>query len=124
MRDDLLLDLSEEQREIQRLARDFAAGEIAPHTARWDRDAIFDRGVIAKMGEMGFLGMMIPEQYGGLALDTRTYLLALEEIAAVDASTAVAMSVHNSLPTQMILRYGSEAQKNMFLAPMARGEWL
>jgi alkylation response protein AidB-like acyl-CoA dehydrogenase len=68
--------------------------------------------------------MLIPEQYDGLGLDTRTYLVALEEIAAVDASVAVLMSVHNSLPTQMILRYGSDAQKDRFLKPMARGEWL
>ncbi len=124
MRDDVLLDLTEEQREIQRLAREFAEAEIAPHSAAWDRDAHFDRSIIDKMGEMGFLGMMLPEEYGGLALDTRTYLLALEEIARADASVAVAMSVHNSLPTQMILRYGNDAQKNKYLAPMARGEWL
>ncbi|MDQ6829537.1 MAG: acyl-CoA dehydrogenase [Gemmatimonadota bacterium] len=120
----MLLDLSEEQREIQRLAREFAQTEIAPHSAAWDRDAYFDRSIIDKMGEMGFLGMMLPEEYGGLALDTRTYLLALEEIARADASVAVAMSVHNSLPTQMVLRYGNDAQKTKFLAPMARGEWL
>jgi hypothetical protein len=68
--------------------------------------------------------MMVPEQYDGLGLDTVTYLVALEEIAAVDASVAVAMSVHNSLPTQMILRYGSDAQRQRFLPAMARGETL
>ena len=68
--------------------------------------------------------MMVPEQWDGLGLDTVTYLVALEEIAAVDASTAVMMSVHNSLPTQMILRWGTDAQKERFLRPMARGEWL
>jgi alkylation response protein AidB-like acyl-CoA dehydrogenase len=68
--------------------------------------------------------MLIPDQYGGLGLDSVTYLVALEEIAAVDASVAVAMSVHNSLPTQMILRYGTEAQRQRFLPTMASGEWL
>src|SRR5256714_13903941 len=68
--------------------------------------------------------MMLPEQYDGLGTDTGTYLIALEEIAAADASVAVLMSVHNSLPTQMILRYGSEAQKDRFLKKMARGELL
>jgi alkylation response protein AidB-like acyl-CoA dehydrogenase len=119
-----LLPLTEEQREIQRLAREFAQTEIVPHTAAWDRDAHFERSVIARMGELGFLGMLIPETYGGLGLDTCTYVVALEEIAAADASIAVAMSVHNSLPTQMLLRWGSEEQKARFLAPMARGEWL
>src|SRR5690242_21209516 len=68
--------------------------------------------------------MMLPEEYDGLGTDTGTYLIALEEIAAADASAAVMMSVHNSLPTQMILRFGSDAQKARFLGPMARGELL
>jgi alkylation response protein AidB-like acyl-CoA dehydrogenase len=119
-----LIPLSDEQREIQRMARDFARTEIAPNVEQWDRDAHFERAIIDRMGELGFLGMLIPERYGGLELNAQSYLVALEEIAAVDASTAVAMSVHNSLPTQMILRYGNEAQRERFLGPMARGEWL
>ncbi|MGI9077974.1 MAG: acyl-CoA dehydrogenase family protein [Gemmatimonadaceae bacterium] len=119
-----LIPLTEEQREIQRLAREFALAEIVPHAAAWDRDAHFDRSVIARLGELGFLGMMIPERYDGLGLDTWTYLTAIEEIAAADASIALAMSVHNSLPTQMLLRWGSEAQKERYLRPMARGEML
>src|SRR5690348_6835285 len=119
-----LIPLTEEQFEIQRLAREFAQREIAPHSDEWDRDALFDPAIITQLGELGFLGMMIPEQYDGLGLDTRTYLVALEEIAAVDASIAVAMSVHNSLPTQMLLRWGSEEQKARYLKPMARGEQL
>jgi alkylation response protein AidB-like acyl-CoA dehydrogenase len=119
-----LIPLTEEQREIQRTAREFAQAEIAPNSARWDRDSYFDRSLIGKMGELGFLGMMLPEEYGGLALPTTTYLVALEEIAASDASVAVSMSVHNSLPTQMLLRWGTTEQKERFLAPMARGEML
>src|SRR5919206_3741359 len=119
-----LIPLTEEQREIQRVAREFAEQEIAPHAEAWDRDAIFDRGVIDRLGELGFLGMLVPEEYDGLGLDTRTYLVALEEIAAVDASVALAMSVHNSLPTQMLLRWGTEEQKQRFLRPMARGQRL
>jgi len=119
-----LIPLTEEQRGIQQLARDFAREEIAPHTDAWDRDAVFDRGIINRLGELGFLGMLIPDELGGLGLDTCTYLVALEEIAAVDASVAVAMSVHNSLPTQMILRWGTDEQKKRYLMPMARGEWL
>jgi alkylation response protein AidB-like acyl-CoA dehydrogenase len=119
-----LLDLTEEQREIQRLAREFALTEIAPHADEWDRAAHFEKSLVGRLGEAGFLGMLIPEAYDGLGVDTLTYLLALEEIAAVDASTAVLMSVHNSLPTQMILHWGSEGQKQRFLRPMARGEML
>ncbi|MBK6307599.1 MAG: acyl-CoA dehydrogenase family protein [Gemmatimonadetes bacterium] len=119
-----LIPLTEEQRAIQQAARDFAHAELAPHSERWDRESFFDRSIVGKLGALGFLGMLIPEAYDGLGLYTCTYLVALEEIAAVDASVAVLMSVHNSLPTQMLLRYGSEAQKQRYLKPMARGEWL
>src|SRR4051812_15637802 len=119
-----LIPLTDVQREVQTLARDFAAAEIAPHAARWDREACFPVAVARRMGELGFLGMLLPERYDGLGLDTTSYLLALEEIAAADASMAVLMSVHNSLPTQMLLNFGSEAQKERFLKPMARGEKL
>ena len=119
-----LLPLTEDQLAIQRLARDFATAELAPHSADWDRDAHFEPSLVGRMGELGFLGMLIPERYDGLGLDTPSYLLALEEIAAVDASVAVMMSVHNSLPTQMILNFGSEAQRERYLRPMARGELL
>lgn len=116
--------LTEEQREIQKVAREFAAAEIAPNVERWEREEQFDLAIVGKLGELGFLGMMIPEEFDGLALDTNTYLVALEEIAAADASVAVMMSVHNSLPTQMILRYGTDEQKQRFLPGMARGEIL
>jgi len=119
-----LTPLTEEQRAIQSTAREFAARELAPHVEQWDRDAHFAPEVIGKLGELGFLGMMVPEEYDGLGLETLTYLVALEEIAAVDASTAVLMSVHNSLPTQMLMRWGSDEQKERFLRPMARGEQL
>jgi alkylation response protein AidB-like acyl-CoA dehydrogenase len=119
-----LIPLTDVQREIVHLARSFAADEIAPNAGRWDREALFPREVVSRLGELGFLGMLIPEEYDGLGLDTPSYLMALEEIAAADASTAVLMSVHNSLPTQMLLNFGSEAQKERFLRPMARGEKL
>ena len=120
----LLIPLTEEQRAAQTLARDFAAAEIAPYAARWDREACFPVAVARRMGELGFLGMLIPERYDGLGLDTTSYLLALEEIAAADASAAVLMSVHNSLPTQMLLAFGNDAQRERYLRPMARGEMI
>ena len=119
-----LTPLTEEQRAIQSTAREFAKRELAPFADEWDENAHFEPAIITKLAELGFLGMMVPEQYDGLGLDTLTYLVALEEIAAVDASTAVLMSVHNSLPTQMLLRWGTEEQKSRFLKPMARGELL
>ena len=120
----LLLHFTEEQLEIQRVARDFAHAEIAPHSAQWDKDAHFEKALVRKFGDLGFLGMLIPEQYDGLALETSTYLIALEEIAAVDPAVSILMGVHNSLPTQMILKWGTEAQKERYLKPMARGEKL
>ncbi|HYW50528.1 MAG TPA: acyl-CoA dehydrogenase family protein [Gemmatimonadaceae bacterium] len=115
---------TEEQREIRRTAREFAAAEITPFTAQWDRDSHFEPTLVKKLGDLGFLGMLIPEQYDGLGLDALTYLMALEEISTHDASVGVMMSVHNSLPTQMILNYGTEEQRRRWLPPMARGELL
>lgn len=119
-----LFPLTEEQREIQRVAREFAAAEITPYSKQWDRDSYFEPSLVKKLGDLGFLGMLAAEEYDGLALDTLTYLVALEEIAAADASVAVMVSVHNSLPTQMLSAFGTEEQKQRFLKPMARGELL
>jgi alkylation response protein AidB-like acyl-CoA dehydrogenase len=119
-----LTPLTETQAEVQRLARDFARRELAPHTAAWDKAEAMPPEVLRKLGELGFLGMLLPEEYGGMGLDSLAYLLALEEIAAADASVAVAMSVHNSLPTRMLLNNGSDAQRRAFLPKMATGEWL
>ncbi|CAN5382694.1 acyl-CoA dehydrogenase [soil metagenome] len=116
--------LTEEQQQIRDLAREFAAEQLRPHAEEWDRDASFPRSVVDQLGELGFMGMLLPEEWDGLGLDTTSYLVALEAIAWGDASVAVAMGVHNSLPTQMILRHGNEAQKERWLKPMARGELL
>ena len=121
---DTILPLTDTQREIRDLARAFAAEHVAPFAAQWDRDQYFEPALVPKLAESGFLGMLVPEEYDGLGLDTTSYLLALEEMAAADASTAVMMSVHNSLPTQMLLAHGSEALKERYLKPMARGEVL
>lgn len=119
-----LTPLTEEQRAVQQTAREFAARELSPNVDWWDREAHFDPELIGKLAALGFLGMLVPEEFDGLGLDTLTYLVALEEIARADASTAVMMSVHNSLPSQMLLRWGTAEQKERFLKPMARGELL
>jgi alkylation response protein AidB-like acyl-CoA dehydrogenase len=119
-----LIQLTDTQREIQQLARNYAQRELVALAGERDRESRFDRVMITQMAEMGFLGMLIPEQYDGLGLDAQSYLLALEEIAVGDATAAVTLSVHNSLPTQMILNFGNDAQRAQFLPPMARGELL
>jgi alkylation response protein AidB-like acyl-CoA dehydrogenase len=114
----------EELEQVVRLARDFAAEHLAPGAAARDAEKRFDRDLVRQLGALGFLGMLVPEAYEGLGLDTVTYLRVIEEIAAADASVAVSVAVHNSLPSQMLLRHGSEAQKTRWLKPMARGEAL
>ena len=116
--------LTDVQREVVRTAREFAAGELAPHVEERDRRGEFSREAIDALGRLGFLGMLIPEEQGGSGLDTLTYLLALEEIARVDPALAVSMSVHNSLPTQIILAHGSDDLKGRYLRPMAEGRML
>ncbi len=116
--------LTEEQEQIRQLAREFAENELRPRTARWDAEQEFHREVLPQMAELGFFGMLLPEEYDGLDLGMLTYLVALEQIAWGDASVAITLSVHNSLPTQMVLKYGSEEQKRKWLPPMARGELL
>ncbi|HEX5726168.1 MAG TPA: acyl-CoA dehydrogenase family protein [Longimicrobiaceae bacterium] len=116
--------LTPEQQQVRDLAREFAEGEIVPHVDEWERAGELPRAIIDKLGELGFLGMLLPEEWDGLGLDSTTYLVALEEIARGDASVAVAMGVHNSLPTQMILAHGTPEQKERWLKPMARGELL
>lgn len=119
-----LRQLTDLQREVVRTAREFAESELAPHVEEWDRDGHFPREKVDAMGKLGFLGMLLPEEWGGAGLDTVTYLLALEEIARIDPSMAVTMSVHNSLPSQMILHHGTEAAKERYLRPMAEGKAL
>ena len=118
------LSLTDEQREIQRVAREFAATHITPYAAEWDQEGTFEPSLVARMGELGLLGMTAPIDDGGLGLDTVTYLLAIEEIAAADAATAVLLSVHNSLPTHMLVAHATPAQRDRFLRPMARGDLL
>jgi alkylation response protein AidB-like acyl-CoA dehydrogenase len=117
-----LLALSKEHEMIQKAARDFAQKEIAPIAAEFDESGDFPIRTIQKMGEMGFMGIEVPEAYGGAGMDTLAYVLALEEICKVDASHGTIMSVNNSLFCNGILKFGTEAQKQKFLVPVASGE--
>ena len=119
------LSLTTEQLQILQLARDFAEERVRP-TAE-ERDANedqFDAGIHRELGELGFLGMLVPEKYDGFGLDLLTYLYVLEELAWGDAGVAVSVSVHNSLPVSILMRHGTEEQRERWLRPMARGEIL
>lgn len=114
--------LSEEQLMIQQAARDFAQTELLPGVIERDRDQKFPTEQVKKMAELGFLGMMVDPKYGGAGLDAVSYVVALEEIAKVDASAAVIMSVNNSLVCAGIEKFASEEQKQKYLTPLASGE--
>lgn len=114
--------LTEEQEMIRQAARDFAQNELLPGVIDRDRDQKFPAEQVKTMGEMGFLGMMVDPKYGGAGLDSVSYVLAMEEIAKVDASAAVVMSVNNSLVCAGLEKYASEAQKEKYLKPLAQGD--
>ena len=114
--------LSDEHKMIRDAARDFAQNEIVPVAAEFDESGEFPHETIKKMGEMGFMGVEVPEEYGGAAMDTLAYVLALEEISKADASHGVIMSVNNSLYCHGILKFGTEEQKKKFVTPIASGK--
>jgi alkylation response protein AidB-like acyl-CoA dehydrogenase len=116
--------LSDEQTMIRDTARQFAQARLAPNAADWDRESRFPREAIDEMAGLGFMGMLVPESYDGAGADNLSYALALMEIAEGDGACSTIMSVHNSVGCMPLLRYGSEAQKERFLKPMARGEKL
>jgi alkylation response protein AidB-like acyl-CoA dehydrogenase len=117
-------DLSEEQLMIRDTAREFANSEIAPSAVERDIKGEFPKDIVKKIGELGFLGMMVPPEYGGAGLDTISYVLAMIEISKVDASVGVIMSVNNSLVCFGLEEYGSEFIKEKYLIPLAKGEKL
>lgn len=115
------LELSEDQRMIRDMARDFARREIAPHAQAWEKAGWIDDALVAQMGELGLLGMVVPEEWGGSYIDYVAYALAVEEISAGDGATGALMSIHNSVGCGPVLNYGSQAQKDEWLAELASG---
>jgi butyryl-CoA dehydrogenase len=115
-------ELSADQREIQALAREFAQAEIEPHAAEWDRAHGFPRELFGKLAELGFMGVCIPEEYGGAGADFLSYVLVLEELSRADAGVGVTVAVHTSAVTLPILGFGSDEQRSRFVPPLARGE--
>ncbi|MFP4322749.1 MAG: acyl-CoA dehydrogenase [Anaerolineales bacterium] len=116
------LSLNDEQRMIQEAARHFAQKEIIPIAAEFDESGEFPTDTIRKMGEMGLMGIEVPEAYGGAGMDTIAYVLAIEEIAKADVAHSTIMSVNNSLYGHSLLAFGTEDQKQRWLAPVAMGE--
>jgi butyryl-CoA dehydrogenase len=117
-------DLSDEQLMIRDLARDFARNEIAPKAEHYDREKKFPYEIVAKMAELGFLGLPVPEEYGGAGADTLTYAVVVEEISRADASVGITLAAHTSLGTMPFLMFGNESQKQDYVPRLAAGEML
>src|SRR5215831_6584511 len=118
----MLFQLSEEQLMIQKAARDFAQTECLPGVIERDEHQKFPLEQVRKLGDLGFLGMMIDPTYGGAGMDTVSYVLAMEEISKIDASVSVCMSVNNSLVCYGLQEFGTKEQKQEYLVPLAQGK--
>jgi alkylation response protein AidB-like acyl-CoA dehydrogenase len=118
----MLFELTEEQKMIKQAARDFAQNELLPGVIERDEKMLFAKEQIKKMGELGFLGLMVDPKYGGAGMDTLSYVVAMEEISKIDNSASVCMSVNNSLVCWGLETYGTEEQKQKYLVPLAKGE--
>ncbi|MEZ5720453.1 MAG: acyl-CoA dehydrogenase family protein [Paracoccaceae bacterium] len=116
--------LTETQEQVRDMARAFAADRLAPTAAERDAEHRFPRAELSEMGALGLLGMLVPEEYGGVGLDLVSYALAIEEIAAGDGACSTIVSVHSSVGCAPIARYGTEAQKQRFLPQLASGDWI
>jgi len=114
--------LTEDQREIQTLARELAEAEIAPNAGEWDRQHGFPRELLDTLAGVGLLGVCVPEEYGGAGADFVSYILVLEELSRADAGVGVTVAVHTSAVTLPILTFGSDEQRSRFVPALARGE--
>ena len=118
------IELTEEQRQVRELCREFADRELRPNARRWDRDHEFPKDAVRQLGEMGLMGVAVPAEWGGAGMDAVSYALAMEEISRGCAGTGVIMSVNNSLFCDPVLKFGTDEQRREFLVPFARGEKL
>ena len=115
---------TDEQQQLRRSVREFAESEIAPHVMEWDEASRFPAELIPKLAEMGLLGVIFPEDYGGAGLDYIEYVSVIEELSRVDGSIGLIVAAHNSLCTNHIFKFGSEEQRKKYVVPLARGEKL
>jgi len=113
---------TEEQQQLRKSIREFAEGEIAPHVMEWDEVSHFPAEIMPKLAEMGLLGIIFPEQYGGAGLGYIEYVIAVEELSRVDGSIGIIVAAHNSLCSNHIYKFGTEAQKQKYLVPLAQGK--
>jgi alkylation response protein AidB-like acyl-CoA dehydrogenase len=116
--------LTEEQRQLQSAVRAFAEGEIAPHVSEWDEKSEFPHEVVKKLGEMGLLGVIFPEDLGGAGMGYVEYVLAIEELSRVDGSVGIIVAAHNSLCTNHIMLGGNDEQRKRWIPKLASGQWL
>ena len=116
--------LSDEQQHLRRTVREFAEGEIAPHVMEWDEASQFPAEIVPKLAEMGFLGVIFPEKYGGAGMGYVEYAIIIEELSRVDGSIGIIVAAHNSLCTNHIFKFGTEAQKQKYVTPLAQGKKL
>lgn len=116
--------LTDEQQQLRRTVREFAETEIAPHVMEWDEASHFPSEIIPKLGEMGLLGVIFPEKYGGAGLGYIEYVIAIEELSRVDGSVGIIVAAHNSLCTNHIYKFGSEEQRQKYVVPLAQGKKL
>jgi alkylation response protein AidB-like acyl-CoA dehydrogenase len=116
--------LTEDQEQLRREIRDFAAREIAPNVMKWDEASEFPAEVVRQLGQMGLMGVIFPVEYGGSGLGYVDYMLAIEELSAVDGSIGIIVAAHNSLGTNHIFLAGNEAQRRKYVPKLASGEWL
>src|SRR5579862_3105830 len=116
--------LTDEQQQLRRTVRDFAEGEIAPHVMEWDEASKFPSELLPKLAEMGFLGVIFPEKYGGAGMGYIEYVIIIEELSRVDGSIGIIVAAHNSLCTNHIFKFGNEEQRIKFVTPLAQGKKL
>jgi alkylation response protein AidB-like acyl-CoA dehydrogenase len=116
--------LTDEQQQLRRTVREFAEGEIAPHVMEWDEVSHFPSEIIPKLAEMGFLGVIFPEKYGGAGMGYVEYAIIIEELSRVDGSIGIIVAAHNSLCANHIYKFGTEEQKQKYVVPLAQGKKL
>ena len=117
-------ELSEEQQQVRMSVREFAEAEIAPHVMEWDETQHFPIELIPKLAELGLMGVIFPEEYGGAGLGYIEYASIIEELSRVDGSVGISIAAHNSLCSNHIFMFGTEEQKRKYLVPLAQGQHL
>ena len=115
---------SENQKMIAEMIRSFGEKEITPNSRQWDEDQFFPQDLFKKLGELGLMGVLVPQQYGGSGLSYQEYVTSIEELSIIDPSVGLSMAAHNSLCTGHILQFGTEEQKQKYLPKLASGEWI